>query len=75
MPKNKPIKYLEDVVQLAGSTTKLAAQLGLHAITVENWRRCGIPQKYWGKLYDLYGITPGELHYVWKRCREHTYGK
>lgn len=70
-PQKKPksIKYLQDVMDLAGGATKLAAQLDLHAFTVENWRRCGIPQKYWDVLYKLYDLTPAELFTVSKACR------
>lgn len=70
MTNNKPVKCLHDIFELAGSSTKLAAELDLHAYTVENWRRCGIPIKYWDKMYSLYGITPGELHSVTKACRK-----
>ena len=66
---NSQVKCLQDVFDLAGSSSKLAAQLDLHAFTVENWRRSGIPQKYWDRLHELYGITPAELYIVSKVAR------
>lgn len=67
--KSAPISCLQDIFDLAGSSTKLAAQLDLHAFTVENWRRAGIPQKYWDTLFELYGILPAELYSISKKCR------
>lgn len=55
-----------------GNSTALAAVLQLNAWTCENWRQIGIPTKYWDKLYELYDLTPAELHTVSKRCRETT---
>lgn len=69
--KQRPfITSLQDIFDAAGSSTKLAAKLDLHAFTVENWRRCGIPQKYWDILLELYDITPAELYAVSKNCRK-----
>lgn len=70
MRKTRPIKKLQDVFEVAGGSTKLAATLNLHAYTVENWRRAGIPMRHWDTLFDLYGITPAELFYVTKVCRD-----
>jgi len=55
---------------LAGNSTKLAASLDLHAYTVENWRRCGVPQKYWDKIVQLYGVSVDELYTIGKNCRK-----
>lgn len=71
------VQFLQDVFDIAGGSAELAVALKpympnktLHAYTVENWRRSGIPQKYWGPLFELYGITPFELHQVWHNCRK-----
>ncbi len=64
------ITSLQDIFDAAGSSTKLAAALDLHAYTVENWRRCGVPQKYWDAMFQLYQITPAELFSVTKACRK-----
>lgn len=64
------VRCLQDIFDIAGSSTKLAAALEVHAFTAENWRRTGIPQKYWEKLYSLYGISPVELHSVYRSCRK-----
>ena len=63
------ITCIQDVFDAAGSTTKLAAALDLHANAVEFWRRAGIPTKYWDKLFELYMITPAELFTVTKNAR------
>lgn len=70
MTKKRPLKYIQDLFDLAGTSTKLAAALELHAYTVENWRRTGVPIRYWDKLHDLYGILPAELYVIRKSCRE-----
>lgn len=61
---------MQDIYDLAGSSTKLAAILDLHAYTVNNWKKIGIPAKYWEKLYELYGLSPAELYSLSKKCRE-----
>jgi hypothetical protein len=71
----KKIETLRDIFDLAGSSTQLAAKLNLHAFSVENWRRNGVPFKYWEPLIKMLGITPTDLHVVGKACREHTYGE
>ena len=68
--KPRQLKYLQDLIDLAGSTTKLAAQLNLHAVSVEYWRKAGVPQKYWDQLFELYGITPAELNAITRQCRK-----
>lgn len=55
------INYVQDIFALAkGGVTEVAYKLGLHARTVEMWRKQGIPDKYWKGLDDLYGIKPYE---------------
>lgn len=68
--KAKQVQFLSDLFALAGTSTKLAAALNLHAYTVENWRRAGVPRKHWDKLHELYGVTPAELHLLSKNCRK-----
>lgn len=75
MPKNQvtgrsPVRFLQDIFDLAGGSTQLAAKLNIHAFTAENWRKRGIHHKYWDTLYKLYGLTPAELYTVSKKCRE-----
>lgn len=66
----KPITNIQDIYALAGGSTKLAAELNLHAITVEGWRRSGIPVKHWPSLIEKYDISPAELYYIYKLCRK-----
>ncbi len=71
MKKQRPfINNLQDIFDAAGDSTKLAYALGLQTYNVEYWKRAGINQKYWDKLFELYGITPAELYSVSKRCRK-----
>lgn len=67
---SKQIRYLQDIFELAGGSTKLAARLNVHTYTVENWRRTGIPQKYWEAICKHYDVSPGELFQVYKSCRK-----
>jgi len=64
------IENIQDVYDAAGSTSKLAYALGVHQVTVEGWRRAGIPLKYWDRLFKLYMITPAELYSVSQKCRK-----
>lgn len=68
--KIRPKKYLQDLFDLAGSSTKLAANLDLHVNTVERWRRTGIPLKHWDNICDSYNITPAELYLISRQCQE-----
>lgn len=70
MKSHKPIKYIQDLFDIAGSSTKLAAKLDVHCYTVENWRNIGVPQKYWERIYDYYGISPAELFSLSKSCKK-----
>lgn len=62
--------HIQDLFDEAGGTTRLGAALGVHAFTVEAWRKSGIPVKYWEKLFKLYQITPAELFSITKAARE-----
>ncbi len=64
------IDNIGDVYALADySPRKLGKALGVTWWTVENWRFNGIPTKYWDKLYEIYGLSPAELHSISKKCR------
>lgn len=69
MKKNKPIKNIQDVYDLAGSAGVLANKLGVHQVTAEGWRRSGIPTKYWDDICKHYNISPAELFSVSKAAR------
>lgn len=70
----KKIETLQDLFERAGSSSHIAVALGLHAFTVENWRRNGVPHKYWDPIMEKYNVSAAELHIVGKACRAHTYG-
>lgn len=55
------IKHAEDIFSLAkGGVVEIAYKLGCHTRTVERWPKHGVPDKYWPKLHELYGVTPYE---------------
>lgn len=47
---------------LKNEPPRLAVLVGTHQITVERWRKFGVPLKYWEALIKEYDLTPGELH-------------
>jgi len=69
MTKNKhKFHTIQDVYDAAGGSTQLAARLNIHAYTVENWRRSGVPIKYWSDVMEFYKITPSELYHISQGC-------
>lgn len=68
--EQRNIKTIQELYELAGSSTKLAAMLELHAYTVENWRRSGVPYKYWDCLMKKLNVTSDDLFRIWKSCKE-----
>lgn len=66
----KNIRYIQDLIDLAKGPAYLAASLNVHQITVERWRRSGIPVKYWDDIFELYNVPPAVLHSVNKICRK-----
>jgi hypothetical protein len=71
MTEKKPIylKSMQDLYDLAGSSTRIAADLGLHQYTVDRWRISGVPNKYHEPLAKLYGATPYELYKLSQKIR------
>lgn len=62
MTKNKQLKTIQDLFDLAGNCQRIAADLNVHQYTVERWRKTGIPAKYHEILAELYGAFPIELY-------------
>jgi hypothetical protein len=58
------MKNINEFFIKAGGDIKVAVALGLHHLTVQRWRKHGIPLKYWEKLSRLYDITPAEIYTV-----------
>ena len=57
----KSIQSVQDIFSYAeGGVTEMAYKLGVQSRTLQNWSRYGINEKYWPKLYRLYGIAPIE---------------
>ena len=67
LPKGKArgkIEYMQDLFALAGGSTKFAAMLDLSAWCVENWRKRGIPFKYWPTIVDKLNVSSAELYHL-----------
>ena len=58
------MKNINELFIRAGGDIKVAVALDLHHLTVQRWRKHGIPLKYWEKLSKLYEITPAEIYAV-----------
>jgi len=57
----KKIQCIQDIFDLERlGATGIAYKLQVHTRTVEYWSKRGIPDKYWSKLFDLYGILPSQ---------------
>lgn len=65
-----PIRDLEALFETAGGAINIAVKLKLHQLTVERWRRHGIPQKWWTQLIKAYELSPELLHSINQRVRE-----
>ena len=64
------IKFIQDIYSLApGGTTEIAYKLKIHPRSVERWLRAGIPDKYWNKLHEHFGVTPFECFKVNAKIR------
>jgi hypothetical protein len=55
----KEIRHINDLYDKCGGVMQIASDFKVHSRTVERWR-LGIPEHYWAKLDDLYGIKPYE---------------
>lgn len=55
----REIRHAQDIYDLAkGGVTEIAYKLKVHPRTVERWSKFGIPESYWPKLHELYGVMP-----------------
>lgn len=66
------ITTVQEICDLAGSIQRLAADLNIHQLTIERWRKCGIPNKYHLILAEKYGIFPIDLIKMNKRLRKNA---
>lgn len=57
-------RTIKELFAAAGNATQLAASLNLCALTVENWRKRGIPQKHWAAICEKYGVKPEDLYRI-----------
>ncbi len=63
-------KNIKDLFEVAGNSTQLAASLNVQAFTVENWKRRGIPQKYFAHISKKYGISIEDIYKISMLCKE-----
>jgi hypothetical protein len=62
------IKTIDDLFDLAQGSVQLAAKLNLHQTTVIQWRKIGIPIKYWSKIMDFLKVSVEDLYRVSERA-------
>ena len=71
--KTNNIKTIQDLCDVAGGIQIVAAACNVHQITVERWRKTGIPEKYHPLLADKFLIFPIDLVKINKRLRKGLY--
>jgi len=54
-------RTVSDIIDACGGDDALGKALGKHRTTINNWRRKGIPDRYWAKVMALTGATEAEL--------------
>jgi hypothetical protein len=71
--KTNNIRTIQDLSDLAGGLQIVAGACNVHQITVERWRKTGIPEKYHLILADKFGVLPIDLAKINKRIRKDLY--
>lgn len=62
------IKSVDDLFELAQGSVHLASHLNVHQTTVLQWRRIGIPIRYWSRIIEWLKVTPNDLHNISERA-------
>lgn len=60
---------LEELFTNAHGAIEVARKLGLHQLTVERWRKFGIPYKWFEGLAKHYKLTPEEFTVINRNVR------
>jgi hypothetical protein len=58
------IKNVDDIFELAGGSVHLASKLDLHQTTVLQWRKIGVPIKYWAAIIEWLKVSAQDLFVV-----------
>lgn len=61
-------KKILALIELAGGTTPLAALCGVHAQTVENWKKSGVPLRYWAIIMKRFDLKESDLYSIYLDC-------
>lgn len=70
---SKKITTVKQIYSLAdGGITEIAYRLGVCAKTVESWPQRGIPDTYWERLRQLYGVSPSACFRINGKIRGYT---
>ena len=64
------MKTIDELINAAGGTTQLAAQLNLHANAVERWKFSGVPLRHWEPIILRYKLNAETLYQIWKTCNK-----
>jgi hypothetical protein len=56
------IKTMKDILSHTGGTIQIAAAVDVSQNTVERWKHHGIPQKYWARIQEKFGIAPLDIY-------------
>ncbi len=62
--KKKIVNTIEDLFDISNGTARIAVALGVHQLSVQRWRKIGIPLKYWEQLIKLYNLDPATLYTI-----------
>lgn len=60
-----------DILNKVGGTLEIAYNLKIHQVTIERWRKIGIPEKHWGWFVGK-GIAVEDLYKFNQDCRNET---
>ena len=55
------IKNVDDIFELAGGSVHLSSKLDVHQTTVLQWRKIGVPIKYWATIIDWLKVSAQDL--------------
>ena len=53
---------IKNILERCGGTLEVAYRLKIHQLSVERWKKNGIPEEHWGLIKELGDVTVNELH-------------
>ena len=63
---------IEEIIARAGGPIELSYRLKVSQFAIREWRFNGIPQRHWGLLTGLAGVTVEEIWEASQRAAEAT---